>query len=107
MFCKKSVLKNFPKFTGKHLCQSLGPTALLKKRLWHRCVLRTPLFRTPMVAASDVTKIAQTHGHTFHNNIFAFKYRKYCFQASKITNKIARQIKCYTKNTVTNIKTKS
>ena len=23
VFCKKGVLKNFPKFTGKHLCQSL------------------------------------------------------------------------------------
>ena len=36
------ALKNFAKFTGKHLCQSLffnkvaAPT-LLKKRLWHRC----------------------------------------------------------------------
>ena len=23
MLCKKGVLKNFPKFTGRHLCQSL------------------------------------------------------------------------------------
>ena len=23
MFCKKGVLRNFAKFTGKHLCQSL------------------------------------------------------------------------------------
>ena len=23
VFCKKGVLRNFPKFTGKHLCQSL------------------------------------------------------------------------------------
>ena len=38
---KKGVLKNFAKFTGKHLCQSLffnkvaglRPTTLLKKRL--------------------------------------------------------------------------
>ena len=41
---RKGVLKNFTKFTGKHLCQSL-----LKKRFWHRCFpvnfakfLRTP-----------------------------------------------------------------
>ena len=41
---KKGVLRNFAKFTGKHLCQSLffnkvadlGPATLLKKRLWHR-----------------------------------------------------------------------
>ena len=57
MFCKKGVLRNFAKFTGKHLCQSLffnkvagrSPAILLKKRLWHRCFpvnfvkfLRTP-----------------------------------------------------------------
>ena len=54
---KKGVLRNFTKFTGKHLCQSLffnkvaglRPATLLKKRLWHRCFpmnfakfLRTP-----------------------------------------------------------------
>ena len=45
MFCKKYVLKNFTKFTGKHLCQSLFfnkvaglmPATLLRKRLWQRC----------------------------------------------------------------------
>ena len=45
VFCKKSVLRNFIKFTGKHLCQSLffnkvagfRPATLLKKGLWHRC----------------------------------------------------------------------
>ena len=43
VFCKKGVLRNFTKFTGKHLCQSLffkkvaglRPATLLKKRLWH------------------------------------------------------------------------
>ena len=41
---KKGVLRNFTKFTGKHLCQSLffnkvpglRPATLLKKRPWHR-----------------------------------------------------------------------
>ena len=33
----KNVLKNFAKFTGKHLCQSLlFNQTLLKKRLWRR-----------------------------------------------------------------------
>ena len=40
---KKGVLKNFGKFTGKHLCQGaffnkiagMSPATLLKKRLWH------------------------------------------------------------------------
>ena len=60
VFCEKSVLQNFTKFAGKHLCQSLffnkvaglRPTALLKKRLWHRCFpmdfvkfLRTPILQ--------------------------------------------------------------
>ena len=59
MFCQKDVLKNFTKFTGKQLCQSLffnkvvglRPATLLKKRLWDRCFpmnfvkfLRSPLF---------------------------------------------------------------
>ena len=71
MFCKIGFLRNFAKFTGKHLCQSLffnkvagltpgtgdsgtggflKPATLLKKRLWHRCFpvnfakfLRTPI----------------------------------------------------------------
>ena len=42
---KKRLLRNFTKFTGKHLCQKLfvnkiaglRPATLLKKRLWHRC----------------------------------------------------------------------
>ena len=42
---RKGALRNFGKFTGKHLCQSLffnkvaglRSATLLKKRLWHRC----------------------------------------------------------------------
>ena len=38
VFCKKGILGNFAKFTGKHLCKSrLRPATLLKKRFWHRC----------------------------------------------------------------------
>ena len=44
-FCETGVPKNFPKFTGEHLCQSLffdkvaglRPGTLLKKRPWHSC----------------------------------------------------------------------
>ena len=44
-FVKKGVLRNFAKFTGKHLCQSLFfnkvagliPATLLEKKLWQRC----------------------------------------------------------------------
>ena len=42
---RKGILRNFAKFTGKHLRQSLffnkvaglRPATLLKKRLWRRC----------------------------------------------------------------------
>ena len=69
VFCKKSVITNFTKFTRKHLWQSLffnkvaglglflnkiaglRPVTLLKKRFWHSCFpvnfvkfLRTPFF---------------------------------------------------------------
>ena len=57
VFCKKCVLRNCTKFTGKHLCQSLffnkvtglRPANLLKKRLWHRrfAVNFAKLLRTP------------------------------------------------------------
>ena len=57
---KKGVFRNFTKFTGKHLCQSLffnkvaglRPTTLLKKEPWHKCFsvnfakfLRTPFLQ--------------------------------------------------------------
>ena len=59
VFCKKGVLRNFAKFAGKHLCQSLflnkvagiRPATILKKRFRHRYFpvnfvkfLRTPFF---------------------------------------------------------------
>ena len=40
MFSKKGVLRNFAKFTGKHLCQSpffIKVAGLRQERLWHRC----------------------------------------------------------------------
>ena len=58
---RKGFLRNFAKFTGKHLCQSLffnkvaclrPSTLALWQRLWHRCfpvnfanLLRTPFLR--------------------------------------------------------------
>ena len=62
-FIRKVVLRNFAKYTGKDLCQSLSfnkvtglrPATLLKKRLWRRCFpvnfakfLRTSFYRTPL-----------------------------------------------------------
>ena len=59
-FVRTGVLRNFAKFTGKHLRQRLffhkvaflSPATLFKKRLWHRCfptsfakLLRTPFLQ--------------------------------------------------------------
>ena len=67
MFLKISVLNNFAKLTGKHLCQNLffnkvaglRPATFLQKRLWHRCFpvnfakfVGAFFFRTTPVAAS-------------------------------------------------------
>ena len=55
MFCKKGVLRNFAKFTGKHLCQRL-------RFLWHRYFpmnfvkfLRIPFLQSSSVAAFAVS----------------------------------------------------
>ena len=52
---RKRVLRNFAKFTGKHLCQTLGPATLLKKEPWHRYFpwnfakfLKHLFYRTPL-----------------------------------------------------------
>ena len=50
MFCKKGVVKNFAKFTGKHLWQSL----FFNKVAGLRIVKNTFFNRTPPVAASLV-----------------------------------------------------
>ena len=59
VICEKSVLRNFKKFTGKHLCwnlffnkvSGLRPATFLKKRLWHKCfpVNIEKFLRTPFV----------------------------------------------------------
>ena len=60
----KGVLKNFTKFTGKHLCQSLilskvrglMPVNLLEKRLWRKCFLVNfkSSLRTPRCSRPEV-----------------------------------------------------
>ena len=69
MFCKNGVPRNFGKFTGKQLCQSLffnkvadlRASILLKRRLWHRCfpvnfskfLRNTFSYRTPLMVVSQ------------------------------------------------------
>ena len=64
VLCKYGVFKNFAKFNGKHLCQSLfnklvglRPASVLTKRLRHKCfpVNFAKFLRTLPVAASALT----------------------------------------------------
>ena len=82
---RKVVLRNFSKFTGKKLCQSLffnkvarlRPATLLKKRLWHRCVpvnfakfLRTPFFTEHLRWL-----LLKAYQLITHHNIFLSKHK--------------------------------
>ena len=70
---KKGVLRNFAKFTGKHLCQTLffnniaglRPAALLEKRLWHRCfaVNFAKFLRTPILQNTSGRLLQLIHGN--------------------------------------------
>ena len=72
---RKSILRNFAKFTGKHLCQSfffnkvagLRPAILLKTRLWHSCFpvnfarfLRIPFFTEHFPVTASVGRLAES-----------------------------------------------
>ena len=60
VFCKKGVIRNFTKFTGKHLCQNLlfnkvtGPTLLAQVLYFELCEIsrKTFFLIIPLVAAS-------------------------------------------------------
>ena len=104
MFCKRGVLRNFPKFTGKHLRQrlffnkvaDLKPARLLKKRLWHRCFslsfakyLRTTFVTEHLVATSTVPRETwRTLAQAMSNrNFYTSKVTKHLFSWNKfLTN---------------------
>ena len=90
VFCKKGVPKNFAKFAGKHLCQSLfliklqaldlRPATLLKKRLWRRCfpVNFAKFLRTPFQQ--------NTSGRLFLLNFITFlKYASVTYARNTVT----------------------
>ena len=76
MFYKKGVLRNFTKFTGKHLCQSfffnkvagLRPATLLMKRLWHRCfpVNFVKVIRTSFLQNTSGRLLLKNNNHLFN-----------------------------------------
>ena len=73
VFCRIDVLRNFAKFTGKHLCESLffdkvagfRPWTLFKKILWHRCF--------PV----NFAKFLRTHFFTEHLRWLLLLWRTY------------------------------
>ena len=86
VFCKKGVLRNFLKFTGKHLCQSLFFNKVAGLRL--KNILS---YRTPLVAASGNTNafpwphcikrscIFHTSFQTLHKKwSFPLRFLQYC-----------------------------
>ena len=56
---KKVVLKNFAKFKGKHLCQSIFFNKVAGLMLWHRCfpVNFAKRLRIPMVAVVRILMV--------------------------------------------------
>ena len=79
---KIGVLKNFAKFTGKHLCQSL--LFLIKLQVWDSSVFFTKHVRTTAFVAPDIVW-----------NLFIMKiheaYPKHLFFSNK--NDIAKRLK--------------
>ena len=108
VFCRKGVLTNFKKFTGKHLCQGLlfnkvaglRTLTLLKKRFWYRCFpvnfskfLKTPsitenlrwlLLKTPvnqLIFREELVDLQLYYSRTFSQEVFkhmCFKHFKAC-----------------------------
>ena len=63
VFCKKGVLRNFAKFTGKHLSQGLCFNKVA--RLWPK---NTFSYRTPPMAASKKLEKNYVEKKFFHNH---------------------------------------
>ena len=91
---KKSVLRNFAKFTGKHLCQSfyfnkvvgLRPATLFNKRLWYSCFpvnsakfLRTSFYRTPLTTASVMSRVCGNIENTKEENVLKLSLKELLF----------------------------
>ena len=106
VFCRKGVLRNFEKFTGKHLCQcllfnkvaGLRTVTLLKQRFWCRCFpanfskfLKTPsiteqlqwlLLKTPvnqLIFREELIDLQLNYSRIFSQEVF----KHMCFKHFK------------------------
>ena len=88
LFYKKSVLRNFTKFTGKPLCHGLffnkaaglRPATLSKKKLWYRClpVNFAELLRIPFLQnTSGQLLLCFERAQIFHISHFTYHLRYY------------------------------
>ena len=92
VFCKRGVLRNFAKFTGKRLCQSPFFNNFIKKEVLAQVFSRefseisknTFFHRTPLVAASVFLDDSETrNSYTKQRSVSinttetSIKYRKY------------------------------
>ena len=89
---KKVDLRNFTKFTGKHVYQSLffnkvaglRPAPLLKKRLWHRClfscefcgIFKNTFFKEHFRETDSVDSLAYLDNNFNDNFVIWFYYEK-------------------------------
>ena len=64
---RKGVLRNFAKFTGKHLCKNLFFNKVAVNKLWHRC------FPVNFAKFLRIPFLQNTLGECFWNSI------KFCF----------------------------
>ena len=111
VFCKNVFLRNFAKFTGKHLCQSLyfnevadlRSATLLKKRLWQGCFsvnfakfLRTPFLTEHLrwlLLFSETTRVYQPKPSVQSEQAGLEQQRKCLEETTK--NQLARHIQKY------------
>ena len=83
---RKGVLRNFAKFTGKHLCQSLSfnkviglrSATLFKKRVWHGCfpVNFAKFLRTRLLTEQPwwlLLAVIRVSGDNFPNDVLQGK----------------------------------
>ena len=78
VFCKKGVLRNFAKFTGKQVCNFIKKETLAQVFSYEFCEIskNTFFYRTILLPASDATRSSQ------NNKILSFNIRHNFFKGS-------------------------
>ena len=111
MFCKNGVLRNFVKFTGKHLerdsflitLQASDLQLYQKNSIWHRCFpvnfakfLRTPFFCRPHLLAASVSISINNETHA-NKNLRCDQVQYQPFSTSELLNTSSDRTRSYIK----------